>query len=114
MAQNNFSIRKLHFFHGGGGAIFGSGHPLPPPPLTVGRRPPCGGGGAWEGGCRRGRGGGVGRGLGGSGRVGGGGGDLGGTFPKGQALVNHRLPLPLSTHTRIEYWDRAGGARNII
>ena len=50
------------------------------------------------------------------------GGGGGGACPQGQALVNHRLPLPSPcppsyhtiTLTRIEYCDQAGGGRNIV
>ena len=85
--------RKRSQPRGGGGDS--SGLDAKYPPLTVGQRSPGGGGGVLGGAM----GGGVGvweGQLGGGGGPGGafGGGGGGGACPQGQALVNHRLPLP--------------------
>ena len=115
-ALQSLAIHPLN--HGGGGGLLGSGRQLPPQ-LTVGRRPEGGGGGGIGGGFREGQrgGGGSRRGLGGggSGRVGGGGVQVGRLGVVGGG-GGHRLPLPplALPLTRIEYWDRAGGGRNIV
>ena len=72
---------RLHWAPPRGGRPLGSGRQLPPQ-LTVGRRPL--GGGAWEGGSRRGDGGGLGGATGGGpGRVGWGGGPGGANWGGG-------------------------------
>ena len=49
------------------------------------------------------------------GRIGGGGGGYMPPRPSvGQSQPPLTSPCPPSNHTRIEYWDRAGGGRNIV